>query len=349
MASEINVDEGQGQATVKAAPLVFFRESDLFGDRRPTKDEWLMHAELYNAIATNIDASHITGLQRVRGMWRIYLDNVEDKVTLMAEGVSVRGKVVQVLNTNPNRLDNENTVSIRVKNIPLSVDDGIITRALTLRHLDVISCKREKLRINGKLTNCSTGDRLVTVKSTTLVEPLPNYINFGQFVGRCIHPGQNNPARITKCTKCLQDGHKISQCPNEWLCKRCKQSGHKQAECDVDVGDCSDNEHSLNDTVSGEHLDISSEQSPAPQQKKSPTQGSSPSKNTDNRRKLQKSRSCSRSRTHNISNQALIDRFIEKGETPNKPRATNTQDRSPPTPVEKLHERVSEKSKKRNK
>lgn len=74
-----------------------------------------MHTELFTAIGTIIEASHITGLQRVRGMWRIYLDSMKDKVTLMAEGVPVRGKTVQMLNTNPNRLDYENTTRASIK------------------------------------------------------------------------------------------------------------------------------------------------------------------------------------------------------------------------------------------
>lgn len=355
MANEENVSEGQGQdrTTVKEVPLVFFREADLFGERKPTKEEWLMHSELYNAISTNIDASHITGLQRVRGMWRIYLDNVEDKVTLMAEGIPIRGKIIHVLNTNPNRLDGENTVLVRVKNIPLSVDDGIITRVLTLKHIDVISCKREKLRINGKLTNCSTGDRLVTVKSSTLTEPLPNYLNFGQFTGRCIHSGQNKQTRIIKCTKCLEDGHKISQCPNQWACKRCKQFGHKQAECKAPLDEAAVETQSEDDDAESESEAPPVETASSGRKPTSPTPTSSPSK-LNSRRKLQKARSCSRTRTDKISSQSLIDKFVEKtdknSETPNKQRTSSTQARSPPTPVETLQERVSKnKTTKRNK
>lgn len=120
MDSGVN-NEGEGQMSTKGVPLLFFKESELFGSRKPTKSEWLLHEELFNAIGKNIDSSHITRLQRVRGMWRIYLDNIEDKVTLMNEGVPLRGKSLHVLNTNPDRLDGENTIKIRIKNVPLSV------------------------------------------------------------------------------------------------------------------------------------------------------------------------------------------------------------------------------------
>lgn len=213
-------------------PLVFLKESSLFGDRKPTKSEWLTHTELYMALSDRIDSSHITGLQRVRGLWRIYIDNLNDKVKLMAEGVNLRGKVLPVLNTNPQRPDGEGTVRVRVKNIPLSADDGMITRGLTLRGVDVINVMREKLRINGKLTNCETGDRLVSVKASSLKEPLPNFMVFGLFKARVLHTGQKiGSPPDKKCSKCLQSGHRLSECENDLVCRKCKMSGHKEIDC----------------------------------------------------------------------------------------------------------------------
>ena len=129
----------------------------LFGDRLPSKQEWLSHVELFTAISKRIDSSHITGLQRVSGLWRIYIDNLQDKVSLMEQGVPLRGKIIiPVLNTNPVRLDGENSLRIRIKNIPLSADDGVISRVLILRGIEVIAINRDKLCVNGKLTNCET-------------------------------------------------------------------------------------------------------------------------------------------------------------------------------------------------
>lgn len=123
MSSGTNVvDQGQGQS-VNNIPLVFLRESELFGNRKPTPAEWSSHTELYQTVNTNINATHIEGLQRVPGMWRIYLDNIENEVALMSEGVTLRGKTIPVLNTNPDKLDSERSTSVRIKNVPLSVDD----------------------------------------------------------------------------------------------------------------------------------------------------------------------------------------------------------------------------------
>jgi hypothetical protein len=48
---------------------------------------------------------------------------------------------------------------IKVKNIPLSADDGQIHRTLTLEGCNIEGIFREKLRVDGRLTNCDTGDR----------------------------------------------------------------------------------------------------------------------------------------------------------------------------------------------
>ncbi|KAH3864778.1 hypothetical protein DPMN_027804 [Dreissena polymorpha] len=40
-------------------PLVFLRERDLFGERKPQKEEWLRHEELYTAIAQRIDQAKL--------------------------------------------------------------------------------------------------------------------------------------------------------------------------------------------------------------------------------------------------------------------------------------------------
>lgn len=182
--------------------LVFLQEASLFGDRKPNYTEFIKHQEMYLAIGSVIEATHITGLQRVNGMWRIYIDNLEDKATLIASWVTLRGKNLPILRTNPLRYDNENVTRVRVQNIPLSADDGFITRAFVLKGIDVISIMREKLRINSKLTNCETGDRLINVKTITLKEPLERFMQIGQFKAKIIHKGQAK--KTLKCGKCLE-------------------------------------------------------------------------------------------------------------------------------------------------
>ena len=72
------------------------------------------------ALSDRIKSSHIARLQRVGGLSIVYVD----KVKLMAEGVNLRCKTLTVFNTNPQRMDGEGTLRIRLKNIPLSTDDS---------------------------------------------------------------------------------------------------------------------------------------------------------------------------------------------------------------------------------
>ena len=326
-------------------PLVFFRESSLFGQRRPTSNEWLKHEELFKSIGTVIDPAHITGLQRVNGLWRIYLDNLDDKVALITQGVPLRGKTMPILRTNPFRADGENTTRVRVKNVPLSADDDQITRVFTLKDIDVITVYREKLRIDGKLTNCATGDRIFTVKSLTLKEPLPTFMEFGQFKGRVIHHGQTYGDKLArnnyvKCSKCLEEGHRFSQCENDWKCRACNKTGHKEAECkqqeipsdDPDSCDSSGTESDseaedpMNDKHSTEVEKHVEPREPVDEVTKTP-------KRTKDGKKKSKAKK---------GVQATLEGFVTKGDgsgsTPDQGRRAPVVTRSPPTPAEELND-----------
>jgi hypothetical protein len=259
------------------------------------------------------------------------------------------------LNTNPDRLDGEQTTRIRVKNIPLSADDSAIKRVLTLKGADVISLFREKLRVDNKLTNCETGDRLVIVKSSTLKEPLPNFMTFGTFTGRVFHPGQpkhihNKPL---KCSKCLEDGHTFSNCANDWVCTACKLSGHKRSDCpgeDIisDVADSSESETSEEETESEPSVTSQQHTTDTPLVNSSPpaksvqddrplVNSSPPAKSVqDDRRKVK----ADRNRT-----QQSLDRFV----TPMKTINASKTERSPPTPAEELHDKMLKTKKKSRK
>lgn len=49
----------------------------------------------------------------------------------MADGTPFMGKVILVLGRNPNRMDSKNAIHVRIKNITLTVDDGVIIRMFT--------------------------------------------------------------------------------------------------------------------------------------------------------------------------------------------------------------------------
>ncbi|VDI54006.1 Hypothetical predicted protein [Mytilus galloprovincialis] len=75
-----------------------------------------------------VGADNVTGIQRIPDMWRIYMDNEEDKLSLLVTGMNLRGRKVSLHSQNP-----RNPGRITVKNVPISADDGQIHRALTLQ------------------------------------------------------------------------------------------------------------------------------------------------------------------------------------------------------------------------
>ena len=211
---------------------VFLLESDVFGIGKPSKTLFLFHKELYNAVKVHLPPSHLKGLQRVRGLWRLYADNQDDRDKLLVKGLVIRGKQVNLYSRNPRVAmhENPNYIRIRVKDVPCSADDGQITRYLEKSGCIIHNMHRECLRIDGFLTNCQTGDRIYMCDPP--VKPLPRYTVIGKYKAAIFYRGQTVENKPLTCNKCLEQGHMMYTCPNDWKCRQCHKSGHKQSQCD---------------------------------------------------------------------------------------------------------------------
>ena len=178
---------------------------------------WMTNVEVYKAVGEKVPAECIKGIQRIREMWRIYMDNEEDKLSLLVQGINLRGRQVALHSQNPHNPSNllqPDTIRIKVKNVPLSADDGQIHRALTLQGCNIQAFSRERLRIDGKVTNCETGDRLVISK--LLEKSIPRNLQIGKYLARIFHsvqpefqgrPNIVSYEGVKKCHKCLKPGH----------------------------------------------------------------------------------------------------------------------------------------------
>ncbi|CAC5383484.1 unnamed protein product [Mytilus coruscus] len=215
-------------------------------------------------IKAPVEARTIIGLQRIRGLWRIYLDCESEREHLISKGVEIRGKKVNVYSRNPRVTIHENidNVRLRVKDVPLSADDGQILRALEERCCVIMNHFRERLRYENKFTYCFTGDRIVICEGP-LSKHMPRSIVVGKYRATVLYRDQPmTNSRPKKCSKCLADGHNISNCPNDWVCKSCGKEGHKQIDCmendlsetnqqsDVhqSTNDANENTHAADDT-----------------------------------------------------------------------------------------------------
>ena len=200
-------------------------------------------------------------LQRVRGLWRIYLDNQEDRELLLSSTLVLRNKSVNFYTRNPRYAFKEktDTTKVRVKDIPLSADDGQIIKALEDHNWDIVKFFRERLRIDNYLTNCQTGDWIIICNP--IDTSLPRSLVMGKYRATILHYGQPKPwAEKLKCSKCLGNGHKANECVVDWRCRICGVLGHKQSECKKesfsDHGNDSSSESDMeNDNKDENHVD----------------------------------------------------------------------------------------------
>ena len=143
----------QGTIKIDSKPI-FLKESDLFGSVKPTKEQWLTNSEIYRTLARSIPVDAILGIQRVGSRWGLYIEDIVNRVLLLSRGLSLRGRTIQLYEKNPFIPDRTEQVRVRVKNIPLSADDSIIVKTLKDSGCQLVeNPSREKLRIDGKLTN----------------------------------------------------------------------------------------------------------------------------------------------------------------------------------------------------
>ena len=330
---------------------VFIVESDLFGDVKPSKDQYLTHTELYKCINEHVPASHLKGLQRVRGLWRIYLDNESDRNDLTILGLNIRGKMMLVHSTNPrvasNPLNNPNHLKIRIKNVPCSAEDGQIARTLEHYGCRVHHLYRERLRVDGFLTNCQTGDRIVLCDP--ILRPLPRSMVIGKYRATVLHRDQ--VAKTFKCNKCFEEGHKQQDCPNDWICKLCHQSGHKQSECTVNFSgqDTSDDDLETQETedvveeqeVANETADESVCDTEADTDTDSTSQSilQAPAQAANSERPKSSASSGKGKVKQKKTKQAQIDQYVKECRSKTDTPVVRKEKRNPTTPTDVLHTR----------
>ena len=188
------VNKGDGGKVYPAgygnAKPVFINEWDIFGREKVPQSQWLTHSDIYFALGEVISVDHICGIQRTGNCWRLYVDNMQDRVSLLACGVNLRHKHVPIHPENPRlpKFDPKTTTRIVVSNVPLSADDGQIRRAFEIRGCTVLSLYREKLRIHNRLTNCDNGNRIVITEK--LFVDFPRTMPVGRYTANVWYPGQ---------------------------------------------------------------------------------------------------------------------------------------------------------------
>ena len=158
-----SVDSDTDSIYKDTAKPVFLKNRDVL----PAEGKVLSHEELYLALHKQLKSlKNLKGLQKIGGLWRIYLNDRVDRIALISSGLNVRGTLTPIYDTNPYLQNAESpTMRITVKDIPLSVNDDVIINELEKLKIKVKSrVQRMKLRVNGFLTECYNGDRTIYVE-----------------------------------------------------------------------------------------------------------------------------------------------------------------------------------------
>ncbi|KAI8484816.1 hypothetical protein Bbelb_374130 [Branchiostoma belcheri] len=202
------------------------------------EDRWLSTRESCGAAEKIAGYDTMEGAQLVGGLWRLYPKTKTARATLLAEGLTLRGRKIPLYDNNPYIVDgqgenNAPTTRVTIKGIPLYADDRDIVKTLErfgckLRSAVMYEKDRDE---DKKLTRWKNGNRFVFIEIPA--EPLPAKMTFGNFRGAVKHREQHykKPEDMT-CEKCLQRGHYSKICPNDIVCRGCGMSGHKQGDPD---------------------------------------------------------------------------------------------------------------------
>lgn len=176
----------------------------------------------------------ILGAQEIHGLWRIYPLTRQARNTLLIEGMSIRGCLLQLHNKNPYIVKDQDgrenpATKLWLSDIPISCATSDIETALgrlgcQLRSPLIYEKTRNK---DGKLTRFLTGRRFVYMSVPQT--PLEKTLKIGSFTARVYHREQPKQKSMV-CSRCLSEGHTVAGCVNDIRCSDCGKSGHKRSD-----------------------------------------------------------------------------------------------------------------------
>jgi hypothetical protein len=80
---------------------MFLKDQDVHGSVKTPRTQWLTNVEIYMAIGSKVPSECIKEIKRIRVMWRIYMDNEGDRLSLLVQGINLRGRQVPLHSQNP--------------------------------------------------------------------------------------------------------------------------------------------------------------------------------------------------------------------------------------------------------
>ena len=211
---------------------VFIKHSDMGLTMQQQVNTYDICKELFKVV----DQETIRTVQRVRGLWRIYLKTEDARMKLMVQGFCWKSRSVRIYDKNPYHATTTlpdpsiKTVKVIISNLPESVENNEIEAMLKRMGCKIEAKLREEFirDDDGKITSIRNGNRSILVEEEHIQSnPLPRFAFCGNWKCNIFYRNQpRNQKRDVTCYHCGQVGHTQKQCKNERQCKACHQYGH---------------------------------------------------------------------------------------------------------------------------
>ena len=141
----------------------------------------------------------VEGVQRMGDLYRIYLKNQQARDMALVNGITIDNCAIALLSHNPFQVrDQNNTTKIFIGNVPLSVDDSEIERALLDQGIVFKSgLKFETYRTpDGKWTHFKTGRRFIYTEIPKL--NLNHFLKIGLWRASIFYKEQTRPTKTIR-------------------------------------------------------------------------------------------------------------------------------------------------------
>ena len=176
--------------------------------------------------------SSVDGATCISGLWRIHPLTEKARAKLLSHGLEMEGRRVALKESNPFQLHEGGgelpATRLTVSNLPLSYSsDAVMTNLTKLGVQPRSRVIMEKARgPDGSLTHWKTGRRIIWINLPA--RPLPRATRMGDFMSFLYY--REMQENETTCRRCLEKGHKASECTGQEVCVTCRKPGHRRGD-----------------------------------------------------------------------------------------------------------------------
>ena len=200
----------------------------------------------------------IDGATCLSGLWRIYPFNEVTRAKLLTSGICLKGKIINLEGINPyiHRGAERSGTRLTISGLPFSYSSDSVARNLSAAGIKLrSSIQMERARApDHTLSDWKTGRRFVWIDLPS--NPIPRSLKMGEFQSQLYHREMRQS--VTKCYRCLQEGHRARECPNDEVCHTCKLPGHRRGDPMCGLGLDQESESEVSDaSVSQSEAEVS--------------------------------------------------------------------------------------------